>query len=103
MPENGVVFSANPIPPHEYLMRRSYNPNDANAPGAVVQFWQCPECLWVAWDPRVKPASPHVIAPPYCTNHEHRSGGLDGFPQGPLMKIYAVDVPMVKEAGSRWS
>lgn len=81
MPEQGVVFNSAPLPPDEYLMRRSHNPGDANVPGAVVRTRRCPECGNLQ------------------AHHEHVNS-CDKCFVGTL--VHSVDVPLLKEDGSSW-
>lgn len=83
MPEKGVMFNAEPLPPREYLMRRSYNPEDRQIPGSVVRELWCVDHGMV-----------HGIG--------FRLGGCP-VPGCPLaVQVYSVDVPLVKENGERW-
>lgn len=93
MPEDGVEFNEEvPIPPDEYLMRRSHNPRDSFIPGAIIREWKCPDCGEVTQ--RDDTAGMARLANELCRNHE---GG-----HFPMLEIYSVDVPLVKSNGERW-
>lgn len=82
MPEEGVNINAERMPPREYLMRRSYHPEDAKVPGAVVRRVACSRCGYekdARGDERC----------PICRTDTVES------PR-------AIDVPLVKENGERW-
>ena len=86
-PERGVEFNSAPIPPREYLMRRSYNPMDVGIPGAVVREVRCAkEGTEHSRRAFIKETAPEWC--PFC---------------GSRMIAHSVDVPLVKSDGSGWS
>lgn len=78
MPEEGVTFNQEALPPQEYLMRRSYNRHDAEIPGSVVREKRCARCGQLH----------RMMKCPVC--------------RAALFEVYSVDVPLVKENGERW-
>lgn len=89
MPERGVEFNAAPIPPAEYLMRRSYNPNDAQIPGAVVREYRC------------EYGCPAIQAQNLSGKERCESSYSHALPG--KFHVYSVEVPLVKTNGERWS
>lgn len=92
-PEQGVEFNAAPIPPAEYLMRRSYNPNDVGIPGSIVREWGCPAHGVNSGTSHVAPGETHASAYPRCPMPGCFSA----------LRPHAVDVPLVKSDGGGWA
>lgn len=92
MPEENVMFNSQPLPPPEYLMRRSHNAKDAEIPGAIIREWRCTLCGEI--DAKDDLFIEARLARKLCTRH-----GEGIFP---TMEIHSVDVPLLKADGERW-